>query len=103
MVLDAAEEVDKEVGMTEKTKEDIKPQEISMTLLITILVVTIGSLDHHCKLGMVRVSGVMTNSQDTIMEYFHDQGKEQRIFSYSVDYDRQLLRCWWFHWLSLGA
>jgi sugar porter (SP) family MFS transporter len=58
---------------------DIKPAELSTTLLITILVVTIGS-----SLQFGYGTGVMNNSQDVIMEYFHDRGKDYSVVQWST-------------------
>ena len=55
------------------------PQKLNMTLLITILVVTIGS---SFQFGYG--TGVMNNSQDIIMEYFHNQGKEYTVVQWGT-------------------
>lgn len=71
---------EKEVGLTEpEAKEEAKPLDLNMTLLVTILVVTIGS-----SLQFGYGTGVMNNSQDIIMDYFHSQGKEYTVVQWST-------------------
>jgi MFS transporter, SP family, solute carrier family 2 (facilitated glucose transporter), member 1 len=60
-------------------REPMKTQEISTTLLVTIIVVTIGS---SFQFGYG--TGVMNNSQDIIMEYFHNQGKAYTVIQWST-------------------
>ncbi|KAG7352047.1 major facilitator superfamily sugar transporter [Nitzschia inconspicua] len=65
-------------GSAEETGPD-EPHELSLTLITTILVVTIGS-----SLQFGYGTGVMNNSQDIIMEYFHNQGKEYTVVQWST-------------------
>lgn len=59
--------------------DDIKPQDLNPTLLVTVFVVTIGS-----SLQFGYGTGVMNNSQEVIMEYFHNQGKEYTVVQWST-------------------
>jgi sugar porter (SP) family MFS transporter len=77
VVLDQETEDNKEGELTDT--KDGKSQELSTTLLITILVVTIGS-----SLQFGYGTGVMNNSQDIIMEYFHNRGKEYTVIQWST-------------------
>lgn len=57
-----------------------KQQErLNATLLLTIIVVTIGS-----SLQFGYATGVMNNSQEFIVRYFHDQGKEYTLVEWGT-------------------
>lgn len=64
---------------SEPATDVIKPQDLHLTLLVTIFVVTIGS-----SLQFGYGTGVMNNSQEVIMEYFHNQGKEYTVVQWST-------------------
>lgn len=55
------------------------PTKISWTLVWTVTVVTIGS-----SLQFGYATGVMNNSEDIIMGYFHDQGKEYTLVGWGL-------------------
>ena len=58
---------------------DERQEKINLTLIMTILVVTIGS---SFQFGYG--TGVMNNSEEIIMEYFHDQGKEYTVMQWGT-------------------
>ena len=65
-------------GSTSNVDEKISTT-INNTLCVTILVVTIGS---SFQFGYG--TGVMNNSEQIIMDYFHDQGKEYDILHWGT-------------------
>lgn len=67
-----------EETVTSKVESTRAPQ-LNATLLTTIAVVTIGS-----SLQFGYGTGVMNNSEEFIMRYFHDQGKEYSLVGWST-------------------